>query len=436
MNIIKNELLQETIFHEKLDNHMDVFFMEKKGFNKKYAVMATNYGSNDLRWISPHTGREIAVHEGIAHFLEHKMFEQPDGGNAFDKFASIGASANAYTNFNMTAYLFSATENFEEGLRHLISYVQTPHFTKENVEKEKGIIAQEIKMYDDNPDWCSFFNTLKAMYVNHPNRIDIAGTVESIYEITAEELYDCYNSFYSPSNMALFVVGDLDQEQIMQIVKETVSDKNMFEGSITRLQEEEPDHVAQSVLTSEMDVSVPMFSIGFKEKSSAFSQGVMAREITTELLLDMLFRKGSPLYEKLYMEGLVFGGMSSDYTAHTDYGYTILSGESRNIEEVQKQIRAALAEAKTKGLNQEAFEIAKKKKIGSFIRSFDSIESIANGYLSYHFRGVDILDYYDELGKVGLEDLQRRLEEHFDESMSVLTVIEPKSDVKTGAAVQ
>lgn len=434
MNIITNDLLQEKIFHEKLPNHMDVFFMEKKGFNKKYAVMATNYGSNDLRWISPHTCKQVEVHEGIAHFLEHKMFEQPDGGNAFDRFAQIGASANAYTNFNMTAYLFSATENFEEGLRHLISYVQTPHFTEENVEKEKGIIAQEIKMYDDNPDWCSFFNTLKAMYVKHPNRIDIAGTVESIYQITPQELYECYNSFYSPSNMALFVVGDLDYEKISAIVKETVSDANMFEGAISRLQEEEPDRIAEPLLHSKMDISVPMFSIGFKEKSQAFSQGILKREITTELLLDMLFRKGSPLYEKLYSEGLVFGGMSSDYTAHTDYGYTILSGESRNIEEVERQISLALEQAKTEGLDMEAFELAKKKKIGSFIRSFDSIESIANGYLSYHFRGVDILDYYEELNRIRPDDLKQRLEEHFDGSMKVVTIIEPKDETQMGAA--
>lgn len=425
MNVMNNEFLRERIYHEQLPNHMDVFFMEKRGFNKKYAVLATNYGSNDLEFISPHTRKQIRVHEGIAHFLEHKMFEQPDGSNAFDEFARIGANANAYTNFNMTAYLFSATENFYDGLKHLISYVQTPYFTNENVEKEKGIIAQEIKMYDDNPEWRSFFDTLKAMYVHHPNRIDIAGTVESIYEITPQELYDCYNSFYSPSNMALFIIGDLSCDEVMQTVRQSVSDRNMFEGKIERIRQEEPDRISQKEIRNAMPISVPMFSIGFKEKSSVCSQDVIKREITTELILDMLFRKGSSLYEELYMEGLVFGGLSSDYTGHTDYGYTILSGESRNTEEVLRRISDQLKKSKQEGLSVEDFEIAKKKKIGGFMRSFDSIENIANGYLSYHFRGVNILDYYQRLQAIDIHDLEERLIDHFDEEMRVLSLIQP-----------
>lgn len=429
MNIIKNELLNESISHKKLKNGMDVFFMQKKGFNKKYAVLATNYGSNDLEWISPHTGKKLRVHEGIAHFLEHKMFEQPDGGNAFDEFARIGASANAFTNFNMTAYLFSATENFDQGLRHLISYVQTPHFTEENVEKEKGIIAQEIRMYEDNPHWQSFFETLKAMYVLHPNRIDIAGTVESIYQISPAELYDCYNSFYSPSNMGLFVIGDLEEGEIFSLIEGTVSDKNQFEGSLRRICAEEPDHVAEKLVRRKMDISVPMFSFGFKEKAEDFSLGILKREIATELILDILFRKGSPLYEELYLGGLVFGGLDSDYTAHTDYGYTILSGETRNIEETEKRIKETIQTAKEEGLDPEAFEIAKKKKLGAFIRSFDSVEGIANGYLGYHFRGVNILDYYEELQKIRLADLHERLRRHFDEESLVLTLIEPLREV-------
>lgn len=428
MKIIKNELLNESIQYKQLKNHMDVFFMRKEGFNKKYAVLATRYGSNDLEWISPHTGEKLRVHEGIAHFLEHKMFEQPDGGNAFDEFAKIGASANAFTNFNMTAYLFSATENFDQGLRHLISYVQTPYFTEENVEKEKGIIAQEIKMYEDNPHWQSFFETLKAMYVDHPNRIDIAGTVESIYKITPEELYTCYNSFYSPSNMALFVIGDLSAEEVFAIVEETVSDKNQFEGKLERICVQEKDEVAEKLVRRKMDISVPMFSIGFKERAAHLKQGVLKREITTELILDILFRKGSPLYDELYMEGLVFGGLDADYTASPDYGYTILAGESRNTEEVRRRIAQTLRQAKEQGLDPEAFEIAKKKKLGAFIRSFDSIEGIANGYLGYHFRGVDIFDYYRQLSEVSLEDLEHRLADHFDEEMQVLALIEPMQE--------
>lgn len=426
MNIIKNDLLKEQVYHQKLDNNMDVFFMPKKGFTKKYAVLAANYGSNDLEFISPHTGEHIKVNEGIAHFLEHKMFEQPDETNAFDKFAKFGANANAFTNFNMTAYLFSSTENFHEGLEHLISYVQEPYFTEENVEKEKGIIAQEIRMYDDNPDWKLFFNTLKAMYKVHANSIDIAGTVESIYRITKDELYKCYNSFYSPSNMALFVIGDLDYDQIMKTVNATVKNENMFEGEIQRIMPLEDDAVRMHEITEEFEISVPMFSIGFKDKKESLDQDIMTRSIATELIHDIVFKKGSELYQKLYDEGLVFGGLGADYTEHTDYGYSIISGESRDVPKVRSMIFEEIEKFKQSGLDQEAFDRVKKKRLGGFIKSFDSIEFIANNYLSYYFKGMDILDYYNALEKITVAQANARLAEHFDEKMSVLSVINPK----------
>ncbi len=429
MQIIKNELLNECVYHEKLHNNMDIFFMPKRGFTKKYAVLATNYGSNDLEFISPHTNERIKVNEGIAHFLEHKMFEQPDGSNAFDEFAKIGANANAFTNFNMTAYLFSATENFEDGLRHLISYVQEPYFTEENVEKEKGIIAQEIKMYDDNPDWRLFFNTLKAMYKVHANSIDIAGTVESIYKITPQELYSCYKTFYSPSNMALFVIGELDKDKVMDIVKSAVKDEYMFSGDIKKIEPVETDEVRQKEIFEKLDVSVPMFTIGYKDKAEVLgSKGLMKKSIATELILDILFKKGSRLYDKLYREGLVFGGISCDYTEHTDYGYTMISGETRDIETVKQEIFSAIENAKVSGIDEEDFKRAKKKKIGSFIKLFDSIEFIANNYLSYHFKGMDILDYYEVLKSIEIETLNERLKEHFDRDMSVVSMVLPKED--------
>lgn len=429
MNIIKNELLKEEVYHEKLDNNMNVFFMKKNGFTKKYAVLATNYGSNDLEFISPHTGEKIKVNEGIAHFLEHKMFEQIDGSNAFDRFAEIGANANAFTNFNMTAYLFSCTEKFYEGLEHLISYVQSPYFTDENVEKEKGIIAQEIKMYDDNPDWKLFFNTLKAMYKVHPNSIDIAGTVESIYKITKDELYSCYNTFYSPSNMALFVIGDLEFEDVLKSIKDTVKNENMFEGEVQRIFELETDELRTKQITEELEVSIPMFSMGFKDRIETLGKDVdiMKKSITTEIVHDMLFKKGTALYEELYMDGLIFGGFSSDYTEHIDYGYSIISGETKDVEKVKERIMKAIEEAKINGLNEKDFERIKKKKIGGFIKLFDSIEFIANNYLSYYFKGMDLLGYYESLLNVKIEDVNERLKEHFREDMSVLSVINPKS---------
>ncbi|MGL5256658.1 MAG: EF-P 5-aminopentanol modification-associated protein YfmH [Proteocatella sp.] len=428
MQIIKNEILKEVLYHEKLENNMNVFFMPKKGFTKKYAIFATDYGSNDLKFLSPFDGSMIELNEGIAHFLEHKMFEQPDETDAFTKFSEFGANANAFTNFNMTGYLFSATDNFYDSLKHLISYVQTPHFTDENVEKEKGIIAQEIKMYEDNADWQLFFNTLRAMYINHNNNIDIAGTVESIYKITKEELYKCYNAFYSPSNMALFVIGDLEWDDVINTVTETVKDDNKFNGKIERISEKEPNTINEKKIVQKMEVSIPMFSIGYKDKMTAnlFGAEMLHKSVCTDIVLDCIFKKGSSLNEKLYMEQLIFEPLSCDYSSHNDFGYTIISGETRDIEKTTNIIKDTLNEFKENGLDISDFERVKKMKIGSFIRSFDSIENIANSFLGYFFEGINYFDILEQLKNVTIEDANSRLREHFDENMSVISIIEPK----------
>jgi peptidase, M16 family len=420
--------LKDKIFHKKLSNNMDLFFMKKEGFTKKYAVFATDFGSNNLSFVSPHTGEEVTVNEGIAHFLEHKMFEQPNGTDAFERFSEIGADANAFTNFDMTAYLFSSTDFFYDGLKHLISYVQTPYFTKENVEKEKEIIAQEIKMYQDNPEWVLFFNALKAMYINHNNRIDIAGTVESIYRITPEELYTCYNTFYSPSNMALFVIGDLDWNDIVSVVENTVKNDLAFEGGVHRLKKEEPNRVNQKTIVEDFPISIPMFMIAFKEKMDGELRGkdLMKKIISTEIILDLLFRKGSGLNEELYNENLIFSTLDCEYNASRDYGYTLISAESRKETTVIQKIMDCIANAKKLGLNQEDFDRVKKSRIGSYIKSFDAMEGFANNYVAYYFQGMDWFEYGEILEGITLEFCQDRLEKHFVEDMKVVSFINPK----------
>ena len=204
----KNRIINEEVISAKLDSGLDVLLIPKKGYIKKYAIFSTKYGSNDNKFIPINENDVIQVPEGIAHFLEHKLFEEPEG-NIFDEFSKLGTNVNAFTNFNQTSYLFSCTDNFCESLELLIKFVQNPYFTDENVEKEKGIIAQEIKMYEDNPGWRVFFNALKGMYFEHPVKIDIAGTIESIQNIDKETLYKCYNTFYNPKNMVLVTVGEI-----------------------------------------------------------------------------------------------------------------------------------------------------------------------------------------------------------------------------------
>ncbi|CZR80862.1 TPA: insulinase family protein [Clostridioides difficile] len=428
MEKIVNDILKEEVYYEKLQNGLDVYFMPKRGFMKKYAILATNYGSNDLEFVPIGEDKKIRVNEGIAHFLEHKMFEQPDGGDAFDKFSKLGVNANAFTNFTMTAYLFSATENFYESLEHLIDYVQTPYFTDENVEKEKGIIAQEIKMYNDDPDWNVYFNCLKAMYVNYPARIDIAGTVDSIYKITKEELYKCYNTFYNPGNMALFVVGDLDVEKVIDVTKKSNNYKvDKLSKSIERFYPEEPEGVKEKDVIEKFPISMPMFNIGFKDSNVGLKgKELLRKEIVTDILVGMLFKKGSKLYEDLYMQGLINENFGAGFSSQVDYAFSIIAGDSKEPKKVKEIILDYIEKSKKEGLSKEEFERTKKKKIGSFIKCFDSINFIGNSFISYVFKDINLLDYLDIIKDITFEEVEERLKEHFKEEYCVISIVEPK----------
>ncbi|CCK88040.1 peptidase M16 inactive domain protein [Clostridioides difficile NAP08] len=428
MEKIVNDILKEEVYYEKLQNGLDVYFMPKRGFMKKYAILATNYGSNDLEFVPLGEDKKIRVNEGIAHFLEHKMFEQPDGGDAFDKFSKLGVNANAFTNFTMTAYLFSATENFYESLEHLIDYVQTPYFTDENVEKEKGIIAQEIKMYNDDPDWNVYFNCLKAMYVNYPARIDIAGTVDSIYKITKEELYKCYNTFYNPGNMALFVVGDLDVEKVIDVTKKSNNYKvDKLSKSIERFYPEEPKSVKEKEVIEKFPISMPMFNIGFKDSNVGLKgKELLRKEIVTDILVGMLFKKGSKLYEDLYMQGLINDNFGAGFSSQVDYAFSIIAGDSKEPKKVKKIILDYIEKSKKEGLSKEEFDRTKKKKIGSFIKCFDSINFIGNSFISYVFKDINLLDYLDVIKDITFEEVEERLKEHFKEEYCVISIVEPK----------
>lgn len=428
MEKIVNDILKEEVYYEKLQNGLGVYFMPKRGFMKKYAILATNYGSNDLEFVPIGEDKKIRVNEGIAHFLEHKMFEQPDGGDAFDKFSKLGVNANAFTNFTMTAYLFSATENFYESLEHLIDYVQTPYFTDENVEKEKGIIAQEIKMYNDDPDWNVYFNCLKAMYVNYPARIDIAGTVDSIYKITKEELYKCYNIFYNPGNMALFVVGDLDVEKVIDVTKKSNNYKvDKLSKSIERFYPEEPESVKEKEVIEKFPISMPMFNIGFKDSNVGLKgKELLRKEIVTDILVGMLFKKGSKLYEDLYMQGLINENFGAGFSSQVDYAFSIIAGDSKEPKKVKEIILDYIEKSKKEGLSKEEFERTKKKKIGSFIKCFDSINFIGNSFISYVFKDINLLDYLDVIKDITFEEVEERLKEHFKEDYCVISIVEPK----------
>lgn len=427
MREIENKNIKEKCYMEKLENGLQVIIIPKKEIQKKYIIWATKFGSIDNTFIDSTTGEKVVIPDGVAHFLEHKMFEQKNGVDSLYVLMALGLDANAYTTNDHTAYLFECTNNFEPALEELLKYVQAPYFTDENVEKEKGIIAQEIKMYDDDPGWNVSFNAIKAMYVNHPVRVDIAGTVDSVYKITKEELYKCYNTFYNPGNMALFVIGDLEAEEFFENVKKANKyDMAKMDHEITRIYPEEPTTVNKKEIITQAPISMPIFNIGFKDdKVNIKGKELLRYEVITDILNDMLFRRGSELYEDLYMKGLINRSFGAGFTSQIDYSFTTIGGESKQPKEVKKIIFEYIDKYKKEGLDRETFERVKKSSIGNFIKYFDSLTFIANNFIFYKFKDINLLDYVEVIKEVTFEEVQQRLEDHFREDNCVISIVEP-----------
>ncbi|SHK38801.1 EF-P 5-aminopentanol modification-associated protein YfmH [Paramaledivibacter caminithermalis] len=423
---IYSDILREKINYRKLENGLEIFVLPKKDYTKKFAIFGTRYGSIDNKFIVPGEGDVTEVPEGIAHFLEHKLFESEEGG-VFDRFSKLGSNVNAYTNFNSTCYLFSCTDNFYENLEILIDFVQSPYLTDENVEKEKGIIEQEIRMYEDDPNWRVFFNGLRGLYSNHPVKIDIAGTIESIYKINKEQLYKCYNTFYVPNNMVVFVVGDVDIDETCNTIEKNLkSTFKSFEGQVERILPHEPDEVKQKKLEEKLSVSMPLFNIVFKNIDN-FLEGrdLLRKDIQSKIILHIIFGNSSKLYQKLYNDGLINENFETEYTFDISYGHSIIGGESKDPDRVYEIICEEIKNIRNKGLNQEDFERIKRKSIGQHISSYNSVEFIANTFISYYFKGINLFDYITELNNLDFESVSRRFNEHFDLSKSVLSLIKP-----------
>jgi predicted Zn-dependent peptidase len=427
MKVLENKLLNEKVYMRRVEPGLEVFVLPKKGYIKKYATFSTNFGSIDSHFMLEEEDKELRVPDGVAHFLEHKLFEDEDG-NVFDRFAKLGASTNAFTNFNNTAYLFSCTENFEECLEILLDFVQTPYFTEESVEKEKGIIEQEIRMYEDNPQWRLFFNMLAALYKKHPVRIDIAGTVESIRKIDKDVLYQCYRTFYHPSNMAVFVVGDVDPEKVLDQVEANIRKRNYKPlGDIRRIYPDEPQSLEKDYVEQELVVSQPVLNIGFKERDVGYDgEELFKRELVTNLVLDVVFGSSSKLYNALYEEGLIDDEFDAGYVAEKDYSHSMLGGETEHPERLFERLVAGIKEAQSVGISEEQFEHYRRKNMGEFLKSFNSLEFIANNFLAYHFRKINFFSYLEVLQSMTLDDVNKRLQEHFAADNMARSVILPK----------
>ena len=420
INLVKkhDEFLDETVYSGVHDSGVSVYIIPKKGYSKCFAMFAAKYGSIDTEFDIGE--RHVKIPDGTAHFLEHKMFDMPDGSDAFSKFGPLGANANAFTSFSETAYYFTSTQNFEKNLVNLIEFVQTPYFINKSVQKEQGIIGQEIKMYDDDPNWRVFFNALSAMYSKNTVKIDIAGTVESIAEIDENVLNDIYSVFYHPSNMILLIAGDVDAKKISDLADKTLKSTKEL-APIVRKYPKEPNEVAKSYVEQKLSVAVPLFAIGFKDNDLDVSGNAMIKkEIETQILVNMLFSKSSPIYKKLYEALLINDSFSAEYSVCGQFGHTIIEGESKE----PKQVYDIITEELESGvLCEEDYNIARNAVWGDFIKMFNSAESEGRSLITGYLNGVDYLNYRNVFDTVTFEDVKKRAERHFRKDTSVLSVI-------------
>nr|MDH3154563.1 pitrilysin family protein [Bacillus licheniformis] len=424
---IEFEQLKETLYYEKMPGGLDVYVLPKEGFNKTYAVFTTKYGSIDNQFVPLGKDEMVRVPDGIAHFLEHKLFEKEDG-DVFQQFSRQGASANAFTSFTRTAYLFSSTSNVEENLETLVDFVQDPYFTEKTVEKEKGIIGQEINMYDDNPDWRLFFGLIENMYQEHPVRIDIAGTIESISHITKDLLYECYETFYHPSNILLFVVGPVDPEAIIRQVRENQQKKPYTDQpEIVRKEVKEPGAVFKKEQEIKMNVQSSKCLVGLKSAHPMNTgEALLKHELTINLILECLFGKSSSDYERIYEKGYIDETFSYDYTEEHGFGFVSVGGDTPEPDKLAEELKQVLFKAK-ETITAEKLELARKKKIGNFLKSMNSPEYIANQFTRYAFLETSLFDIVTVLESITLDDVHRVIEEEVEEDRITVCKVVPKS---------
>ncbi|MEJ8776868.1 EF-P 5-aminopentanol modification-associated protein YfmH [Pseudogracilibacillus sp. ICA-222130] len=422
------EAIDETLYETTLPNGLKVMLIPKTESEKTFGIFMTNYGSIDRTFTPLGKNEMTTVPDGIAHFLEHKLFEKEDR-DVFTDFLSEGASPNAYTSFTKTAYLFSATSNIERNVEILLDFVQSPYFSEESVEKEKGIIEQEIKMYDDQVDFKLYMQTLQNMYETHPVRIDIAGTVESIQHITKNDLYTCYETFYHPSNMVLCIVGNFQVEHLMDTIQKNQATKTFATPTpIKRAEITEKETVYKAEQVMSMDVSMPKVMIGMKHNPDFVNETErMKHELMEQWVLDYFFSSSGDFYEILYKDELIDESFDYQSTVEEAFNFTLFSSNTENPTLFHKRLTSLLYQIKSYPFTEENLDKMKRKWMGEYIIEMDSLEYIANEYCHYYFEGIDFFTMQQIAHNITLADLRSFIENWVQEDKLTVTMIEKES---------
>ncbi|EOA7320742.1 M16 family metallopeptidase [Enterococcus hirae] len=407
MNKTEYDQINETLYHEVLPNGLTVYLLPKNDYHKTYGLFSTNYGSIDNEFIPYGSDKKIKVPDGIAHFLEHKLFEKEDG-DVFQLFGQQGASANAFTGFTKTSYLFSTTDQVEKNLTTLLDFVQAPYFTEETVNKEKGIIGQEIQMYEDDPNWRMFFGILNNLYPEHPLHIDIAGTVESIEAITADDLYTCYRTFYQPSNMVLFVVGKLEPEKLMELIRTNQNAKDFPPAQ--KIERYFPDNNGDIIAKSSMRSAITRdkFVLGIKGLDVLPAEGkeLLRYKTALNLLFQLLLGNTSQNYLKMYNDGLIDDSFGFEFSLDREFHFADFSGDTDQPEKAAEKVKEILLHfEEDQELSEENLTLLKKKMLGQYFQTLNSLEYIANQFTQSLFGDQTLFDLPEIIESIQLADV-------------------------------
>ncbi len=414
----------ETLYSSVLPNGLVLHVLPKPGFRSSYAVFAANYGGAHRRFALE--GKALDTPAGVAHYLEHKMFDLPDGDNALNLLSANGADPNAFTASGITCYYFQCTQKFEENLRLLLHFVSTPYFTEETVQKEQGIIAQEIRMGEDSPDSAVYYNLLKQLYANHPIRDRVAGTVESIAEITHETLHACHKVFYAPSNMCLCVEGDVDPERIEALARELLPEEKapVPQADFGPAEDVLP---IETLHREVMAVSAPQFLIGAKILPES-GEAALRQRIVAQLVLRLLVGSSSPFYTSLYAAGK----LNRDFDYEADFaagtGTVLLGGESEDPEAILAALKGEIEKVCAEGFEPAAFERAKRASYGARLRGLEDFESVCVALASAQFEGFCPLDAPALLGEITRAECETFVREALRPERFALSIVAPKKE--------
>lgn len=426
MEEIYYSTLKETMYHKTFENGLEVFVLPKLGFEKTYGLFSTDFGSIDTTFTPIGSNQKIKVEDGIAHFLEHKMFDMEDG-DVSHKFANLGASTNAFTSSSRTAYLFTTTTNEYSCIELLLDFVQSLHLTEESVEKEKGIIGQEIKMYDDDPDWRVYFGSIQNLYQKHPVAVDIAGTVETVNNTTKEMLEECYRTFYHPSNMMLVIVGNVDPSETFAIIEKNQAKKSFSSKPLIKREKvNEPSAIMQKRQVINMDVDLNKIIISIKINDILpESKERLKRELAMNIFFDLLFSKSSSLYNEWLEQDIINDSFSTNFIQEKDYCFIQLGVDVDDVEKFESTIYNFIRDIDSIIIKEEDFKRIQRKNIGNFINAFNSPESIASMFSRYYFEDIVAMELVDEIAKLTLEDVES-VKKYFIEEYTTSCIVKKK----------